>query len=443
MYYKKKELLQLVDVLDKANQLFWEKDNDQILSMDEVLIEDQNAAIEIGNYLETLPLNMQSTVHILEAYCENIYNQSINLHDTDLCRDIAEKIQIQLGMVKENLTQDLPTDKKEIVFLPYKASMWDSLESAWIEAKEDSEVETYVIPIPYFEKNPDGSLGQMYYEGNEYPDYVPIIDWKDYIISERHPDIIYIHNPYDQYNHVTSVHPAFYATELKKYTDKLIYIPYFIGINNQVEEHFCTSIAVLYADQTIVESEEVKRIYLNALGLFEKENNCKGRFGDFNKKIIVRSNGKIERLKRSNSNQNEIPELWKKKMFSTDGKRKKVVFYNTSIDAMLKQSDTYLNKVESVLKLFREQQEVVLLWRPHPLLLSTIKAMRPDLLERYTKIVKDFIEDDQGIFDESSDLDRAIVSTDAYYGDMSSVVELYKSTGKPIMIQNCNVGVYN
>ena len=33
----------------------------------------------------------------------------------------------------------------------------------------------------------------------------------------------------------------------------------------------------------------------------------------------------------------------------------------------------------------------------------------------------------------------AVVLSDAYYGDPSSVVQVYKKTGKPIMIQNVDV----
>lgn len=44
-----------------------------------------------------------------------------------------------------------------------------------------------------------------------------------------------------------------------------------------------------------------------------------------------------------------------------------------------------------------------------------------------------------GIYDDTPDIDRAIALSDAYYGDMSSVVELYKVTGKPIMIQNLEI----
>lgn len=43
--------------------------------------------------------------------------------------------------------------------------MWDSLESVWKKAAADERCEAYVVPIPYFDKNPDGSLGQMHYDG--------------------------------------------------------------------------------------------------------------------------------------------------------------------------------------------------------------------------------------------------------------------------------------
>ncbi|MBQ7479431.1 MAG: hypothetical protein IJT01_11160, partial [Selenomonadaceae bacterium] len=46
--------------------------------------------------------------------------------------------------------------KKDIVFLPYKASMWDSLESVWKAAEEDKEhCNAYVVPIPYADLTPD------------------------------------------------------------------------------------------------------------------------------------------------------------------------------------------------------------------------------------------------------------------------------------------------
>ena len=56
--------------------------------------------------------------------------------------------------------------------------------------------------------------------------------------------------------------------------------------------------------------------------------------------------------------------------------------------------------------------------------------------EEYDEIVRDYQQGGWGIYDDTSELERAIVRSDAYYGDSSSVVELYSKTGKPIMIQN-------
>lgn len=85
-----------------------------------------------------------------------------------------------------------------------------------------------MIPISYFDKNPDGSFREEHYEGGQYPDYVPVTRYDAFDLEKEHPDVIYIHNLYDKCNYVTSVHPYYYyAKNLRNYTDKLIYILYF------------------------------------------------------------------------------------------------------------------------------------------------------------------------------------------------------------------------
>lgn len=76
-----------------------------------------------------------------------------------------------------------------------------------------------------------------------------------------------------------------------------------------------------------------------------------------------------------------------------------------------------------------------LLWRPHPLIQATIESMRLQLWEEYRKLREGYIEDGWGIYDDSADLDRAVVMSDAYYGDQSSVVQLYRQLRKLIMLQ--------
>ena len=44
-----------------------------------------------------------------------------------------------------------------------------------------------------------------------------------------------------------------------------------------------------------------------------------------------------------------------------------------------------------------------------------------------------------GNYDDTPDLDRALILSDAYYGDGSSVVQLCRRIDMPVMIQNVNV----
>ena len=118
---------------------------------------------------------------------------------------------------------------------------------------------------------------------------------------------------------------------------------------------------------------------------------------------------------------------------------KKVVLYNTTIDSFLRYGKKAITKMKAVFCFFEQKNNVVLLWRPHPLLEATIRSMRPDLLEEYLELTACYKNKGIGILDESPDLHRAIAISDAYYGDWSSLVDLYKVTGKPVLIQNIEV----
>jgi hypothetical protein len=65
--------------------------------------------------------------------------------------------------------------------------------------------------------------------------------------------------------------------------------------------------------------------------------------------------------------------------------------------------------------------------------------MRPQLWEQYKVIVDKYKQEGWGIYDDTADMDRAVILSDGYYGDGSSVVQVYQQTGKPIMLQNVDI----
>lgn len=126
-----------------------------------------------------------------------------------------------------------------------------------------------------------------------------------------------------------------------------------------------------------------------------------------------------------------FPDNWKEII---DGK--KVIFYNTSVGSLLQGREKHIEKMRWVFQTFQEHPEVVLWWRPHPLELSTIESMAPELVQQYLEMRAQYVDKKTGILDESADVHRAIAVSDAYYGDWSSVVHLYRHTGKPILHAN-------
>lgn len=414
-----------------------------------VLEDCQDAAIGVGKAIDESEGEDTNTVRALEEYCEILYF----IHEDLLAglpvnaSDIANRLRKILKQVQRCFWKEIKV-KKEVVFLPYKASMWDSLESVWKKYEADEEWEAKVIPIPYYDKNPDGTFCELHYEGNEYPEYVPITDFKTYDLEKNHPDEIYIHNPYDEANYVTSVEPYYYSKKIKNYTDKLIYIPYFVLsepdpnsiASLEVMSHLAQVPGVIHAHEVIVQSENMRKCYIEAMVMLAGEQTR----SIWEKKIKGTGSPKFDKVVNVTKADVEIPADWKNKICKEDQTQRKVILYNTSVTALLQQSEDMLDKIKDVFAFFQTKTDnVVLLWRPHPLIKATISSMRPELWNEYEKIVEWYKKEDFGIYDDTADLDRAIAIADAYYGDSSSVVQLCQKVKMPIMIQNVHVRTQN
>ena len=413
-----------------------------------ILADCQEGAISLGNLIEQTEGENAPTIRVLEEYCEQLYHiyQGLAEEEAVNAGKIYKVLRQALIKIENSIQHDI-TVRLEAVFLPYKASMWDSLESVWRAADAAPDCDAYVIPIPYYDKNPDGSFGQVHYEAGEYPKDVPIVHYAAYDFEKRRPDMIFIHNPYDNQNYVTSVFPFFYSDNLKQFTDLLVYIPYFILGDIKPDErqkvermkHFCLMPGVFHADRVIVQSEDMRQVYLHVLTQFQGKQSR----NVWERKILGLGSPKVDRALLTERAEKEVPQEWVKIMQKPDGSRKKVILYNTGVTALLENNEKMISKIEDVFRLFQEQkEEVALLWRPHPLIRTTIGTMRPKLFREYEKIVERYRHEGWGIYDDTADLDRAIALSDAYYGDGSSVAKLYQEIGKPVMLQNADVLEY-
>lgn len=420
----KKQIEEFVRTLSQAHdEIKSQIENEDCKVARGILGDCQDGAIQIGSLIETVEGEDCVVIQKLEAYCEQVFRAYEELGEPKQNTGVqAERIytelQEQLSGITKSVEDDIP-ERLEILFLPYKASMWDSLESIWKAAYTDENCDAYVVPIPYYDRNPDGTMGKYHYEGMEFPAYVPVTSYFEYDLKKRRPDIIYIHNPYDDRNLVTSVDSAYYSFVLKKYTDLLVYVSYYCTAGGMSEAQ--ASCPVYYnADYIIIQAEKYRKFFDPALPY---------------DKLQPLGSPKFDRIVHICNNPPEPPVEWKEKI-----QGKKVYFYNTSLQGMLGDTQAFLKKMRYVFECFIEKEDVCLLWRPHPLLESSMETMRARFKPLYDTLKAFFIEHDLGIYDDTPDMTSTIALCDAYIGDSgTSVTSLFGIAGKPLFILDNNI----
>lgn len=386
-------------------------DNDLRQNAYELLCDCQNAAVDLGNKIYEVEGDSFGGLSFFEEYCEVVYQTAIN---EEIGGEAAKAALDESLKATEAAAEEIPT-KLEVVFLPYKASMWDSLESIWRAADADPDCNARVIPIPYYDRNPDHSFAAMHYEGKDFPSYVPITHYSEYDIETNQPDIIYIHNPYDNRNYVTSVAPEYYSFELKKHTPMLVYVPYHISGHFASTSNVANNIpsAFGYADRIVLPSHKQKRYYM-AGGIAEH-------------KFMVLGSPKLDYIV-TEMDKVEIPEAWAERC-----KGKKVFLLNSTISKLLN-DPSWGTFMLDTLKCFDETEDMILLWRPHPLLKATITSMRPHQAKEFSDIVHAMEQHNNVIIDTTPSVHSAIKLSDALISDYSSIAMQYIFTGKPALM---------
>lgn len=413
--YIKKQIFELMEsMMQLHNSIFILTDKSQIIH---ILADCQDAAITIGETLEqNLHNDREKIISLLEEYCEEAYYLS-QLEEKIISKDQILKMDDLLERVKL-LISDIFLSY-QVIFMPYKASMWDSLESIWRACNKDNKCECYVIPIPYYEFNSKTNSWDYCYEGTQFPPEVSIVHYDDYSIKQNKPDVAFIHNPYDDLNLVTRVDSRFYSRELKKFVNKLIYIPYYVTSGFISQEHLTLSV-YQHMDYMVVQSEYAKRF-------------CEGM--PYYDKVLPLGSPKLDGIIKACQTGVILPEEWKPFLES-----KKVLMLNTSIGCFLQDGSVYLRKIKSLCNSIVRQNRIALIWRPHPLLEATIKSMRPQLLAEYNDLKEYFIRNKIGVLDDTPDISRVVAISDGYIGEEgSSVINLFGAAGKPIFILNNHI----
>ena len=432
--YQQKQLLELIQTLNEANaeieRLFSRADFDSVMQL---LADCQSVAVQMGEFIEVLEGEGTNTVTLLEQYHDDLYSAGVEIGDGAVKPNFTKHLRRKIIAIETGIKTELKPNEIEVVFFPYKASMWDSLESVWLAALNDPQCDAFVVPIPYYEKINQKDFGKMHYEGELYPDYVPIVDWREYDAEVRNPDVVYIHYAYDDMTQNYSVHPNFFSKRLKECCETLVYIPYYVQATNDVPEYNGYLPGIVNADYVIVQSQGVRQAYIEQYSKYYNAHKNAEQLKNPEEKFVALGSPKFDKVFSSEKEDFELPEDWKRLIYKPDGTAKKIILYNNHMFAWIDGGEQYFKKLLSVFEMFSKREDVVLWWRPHPSTEQNFRALRPQMLEAYYSTVEAYRRAGFGIYDDTPELHRAIAWTDAYYGDGSSLVAMVQAAGKAVM----------
>lgn len=285
---------ELKNMVDMTGNAIAGKMYEEVIS---ILPECQQLAIDLGTLVENVKGEenpcTKAVVAGLEMFCETLY---------EVYEVFTDEAGVDVGKLEEKLlslrrafthiseaVKAQIIDKKVVLFVSTGPKLWSGFESLYQAAKEDPLSDVYVVPVPAMQKDVFGQVKMTNeeimsaVEWNGYPHGLKLVPWNSFSLELHHPEVIFIQDSYDGENECLTIPDKFYAKNLQKYTDKLVYIPPF-----EVEEfskndttalynmkHYVTKPGVVIADKVIVQSDNTKNLWVDSLTEFAGEDTKK------------------------------------------------------------------------------------------------------------------------------------------------------------------------
>lgn len=273
------------------------------------------------------------------------------------------------------------------------------------------------MPVPRYERDVDTyevNPDKKHYFPEKLAPMLPeeaiLADYRNFSLEQGF-DRIYIHNPYDNCSKMDTVEPDFYSMNLKKYTQKLIYVSHFTGL---IPGNFGYCRAYDYVDAIFLQSERAK------YSLDVK----------YDKKIEVIPSGIPEYLDRL-SEQMESEKNAANIVKEADSRKK--LLYCVSFADLHNGTEKQLRKMRDIFEYVRRNQNIQLIFRPDEDIRFRSKELDEAIWVGYQRLVAYFQKNKIGIYDESLDLYRAAVEADGILCTSHPMAAFFSLQGKYVL----------
>lgn len=313
-----------------------------------------------------------------------------------------------LGLM--TLAKDRAKDVFSIVFFAHEYSVWPSLQSVYEASLKRDDYSPQLVYIPFFHElsNYDHEKEIAHYVSAGYS----IIGYEDYNLSEESPDVVVYVKPYE------SIPERFRVKEVSKTGCKCIYIPYGMETANTPEgtSYQCYSPMHYLAWRILAYGQD----YFNKMQQYTYTHG---------QNYLKIGHPRMDLRFR------DMSEDASYRMIKTKARNRKIVMWNTHFT--LSDGDnwgTYLLFGDTVLNYFKNNKDLLLLWRPHPLFFKALAQLENKDIVKVMDWFAELDESDNILVDRFPTYLSAFAASDALLTDITSFVPEYAVRNKKMLI---------
>ena len=270
----------------------------------DTLAQCQQLAVDFGGFLEDVKgedtLSVKSVIFELEEYCDKayiLYNAISQCNDQNIKSDQSDAV-FNIGMCLDSLKGSIKQhvyDRDNVLFVADGIGRLSELVPFISQESLNEDNDVYVTVVPSFFKDVygnilatddeiDTSIEQTadvceFLKGlTEESDNIYTISWDKVDFEALRPKKVYYQNPYDAENPCLTVPTHLYASNMKLYTDQLIYVAPVTDEFRQEDttdvynmKHYVTAPGVIMADIVYVHSDNMRDMYIWKLTEFTGE----------------------------------------------------------------------------------------------------------------------------------------------------------------------------
>ena len=376
--------------------------------------------------LDVCVQSLQAIIGALSKCADDIKDPAVIENLNSLIRILSDETPDidEAAIMAEKLVSVCRTGLKyavRVLFIAELGEKWDAMDSVYKAMKKRDDVIVDVVLQPIFRavQLPDGSQrNDVIYNDYLSPMGIDHILYKDYDMDKIRPDITFFSQPYEN-----CTIDMFWPDNMAKYT-RLVYLTYGTAYSFH-QDIQPASFGAYFKSRTEQLCWKIPCQSDQMLEHYKKNASHKGN------NVIVTGLAKWDYPVNISRENTPCPKEWEDLI-----KDRKVFLWNTHfiLGNPSNGSQILSPKGLEFLKIFQENKDIALIWRPHPMTVPVLKVYNPEMLGIYYNLVNIVESSDNMTMDTNTGYAPAFAWSDALISDISTIIPMYILTKKPLLL---------